>query len=768
MAESAAKGGIYVNGFPGRSMLNRHNNLFVPQSERLKVGDAVVDIPRREVVLPDGSTNRLTHKAQQVLLMLVNHQGHVVSREAILEWVWPTTLPTNDVVTQAITQLRRALADDAAAPRFVETIAKTGYRLIAPLEWQPDSDKETEPPGDPAPGRRKNLSSRTRVYAITAGAAAVAVVALGMFVSADFRGDSAGAEGGVTVEAAQQGPPDITVRNLTSGPVQESAPRLSPDGSMVAYVVNDPEIDDGHARIMIQASMLTAARQLTTPKPNESDVGPAWSPDGRQIAFKRWSSDETCTMMIVSASGGIERPIAGCGNSGFFDWTADGTGLIANADVLASDGGASALTILDISSGRWRDLVYDRAPDDVDLEPRYSPDGEWIGFRRNFSLTDIWKVPASGGKPIRLTWIEGDIRGWDWTPDSKAIVFSINEVRRLGLHRLDLASGRVEWLGIEGAMMPDIAAHVASVVFTLAKSSTTIYRYRFSSSGSNSAIKREPLFPVSGSNVLTAISPDGRTLAYLSDRSGELQLWLGEVGRPKTLHPVEHLLPIPSHAPVWSPNGSQLLVVGHAEGKPWLYEVDIASARATRIELGKAVPVYAAYLPGGNRLVGVHQGGGELELLRYRVVNGRWKSENGLPGVSAVRLDEKNGHVYFTRAGKAGLWRTDVSLSGTQQVSAGHPSVFNYRGWQVFDGAVWFLDMRKGCSLWWRPLADDDASAGMCLEEKASSTIMPSVSPDGAWLYSWTQDDANMDIGWAELPPMPGSAVPATKVNPGK
>ena len=45
-------------------------------------------------------------------------------------------------------------------------------------------------------------------------------------------------------------------------------------------------------------------------------------------------------------------------------------------------------------------------------------------FRRNISLSDLWKMPASGGKPQRLTRIKSDIPGWDWLPDGSRLIFS--------------------------------------------------------------------------------------------------------------------------------------------------------------------------------------------------------------------------------------------------------------------------------------------------------------------------------------------------------
>ena len=82
-----------------------------------------------------GMPRRITPKAMGVLLALVEQAGRVVSRDALLAQVWPDTLPTDDVITQAITQLRKAFGEERGNPRYIETIAKNGYRLLAPVEW---------------------------------------------------------------------------------------------------------------------------------------------------------------------------------------------------------------------------------------------------------------------------------------------------------------------------------------------------------------------------------------------------------------------------------------------------------------------------------------------------------------------------------------------------------------------------------------------------------------------------------------------------------
>src|SRR5688572_24909471 len=105
-------------------------------SDRMRVGDCLVDVPLREIRAPGKRRPlRITPKSMSVLLVLIEQAGRVVSRDALMAEVWPDTLPTNDVVTQAITQLRKAFDDERGNPRYIETIAKNGYRLLAPVEW---------------------------------------------------------------------------------------------------------------------------------------------------------------------------------------------------------------------------------------------------------------------------------------------------------------------------------------------------------------------------------------------------------------------------------------------------------------------------------------------------------------------------------------------------------------------------------------------------------------------------------------------------------
>ena len=113
-----------------------------------------------------GGNVRLEPKVMEVLVALAKRPGEVVGKEELIAAVWADTFVTDDVLLRSISELRKALGDDAKEPRFIETITKRGYRLVAGVR---PSIKRA-----PAKGAGK------RVIWLWAAVAAVAVAAAAM------------------------------------------------------------------------------------------------------------------------------------------------------------------------------------------------------------------------------------------------------------------------------------------------------------------------------------------------------------------------------------------------------------------------------------------------------------------------------------------------------------------------------------------------------------------------------------------------------------
>jgi TolB-like protein/DNA-binding winged helix-turn-helix (wHTH) protein/Flp pilus assembly protein TadD len=95
--------------------------------------------PTEGVLSRDDQTVRLEPKAMEVLVYLAARPGEVITREDLERDVWHGALVGYDAVTNTIIKLRKALQDDARQPRYIATIPKKGYQLIADISWFDDA-----------------------------------------------------------------------------------------------------------------------------------------------------------------------------------------------------------------------------------------------------------------------------------------------------------------------------------------------------------------------------------------------------------------------------------------------------------------------------------------------------------------------------------------------------------------------------------------------------------------------------------------------------
>jgi adenylate cyclase len=105
------------------------------------IADKLIE-PTSNSILSGGETTRIEPKAMSVLMLLVSKAGQVVTREELEDTVWTNLIVGPDSLTNTVIKLRRALGDEAKNSRFIETIPKTGYRLIATVREAEEGETE--------------------------------------------------------------------------------------------------------------------------------------------------------------------------------------------------------------------------------------------------------------------------------------------------------------------------------------------------------------------------------------------------------------------------------------------------------------------------------------------------------------------------------------------------------------------------------------------------------------------------------------------------
>lgn len=108
-----------------------------------RVNDWVIS-PKSGIAEREDEQVHLEPKACELLCYLVKHRGEVISREELLQAVWPSVIVGDEAITNAIAKLRRSLHDDPKNPQLIETIPKRGYRLVATVSDLPASNDSKE------------------------------------------------------------------------------------------------------------------------------------------------------------------------------------------------------------------------------------------------------------------------------------------------------------------------------------------------------------------------------------------------------------------------------------------------------------------------------------------------------------------------------------------------------------------------------------------------------------------------------------------------
>jgi eukaryotic-like serine/threonine-protein kinase len=225
---------------------------------------------------------RLQEQPSQLLLILLDRAGEVISREEIRHKLWPpdTFVDFDQGLGAALRKLRQALGDDAETPRYIETIPKRGFRFVAPVERISVMPQVADTglharASEPAPEAKPEPPTTRGVRSVWWAVAAACVISffLGRLVHTGPAAPDAA--------SGQQLPRPIrsSVQPPSNWSFEHSSFSISPDGTRLAFVAVGP---DGTDKLWVHAFSASNAQQITG---TDGALLPSRSPDGRRIGF---------------------------------------------------------------------------------------------------------------------------------------------------------------------------------------------------------------------------------------------------------------------------------------------------------------------------------------------------------------------------------------------------------------------------------------------------------------------------------------------------
>jgi Tol biopolymer transport system component len=469
---------------------------------------------------------------------------------------------------------------------------------------------------------------------------------------------------------------------LTTYPGFETAPSLSPDGSLVAFVWDGP----AQKNFDIYVKVVGPGEPIRLTKGPARNDNPVFSPDGRLIAFERYTWEASgprgrADLYVVPALGGAaERRVAadlrayshvGTGTATGVAWTPDGRWLAHWSR--AEEPGIWLFAVE--GSGRRR-ITEDGAG------PAFSEDGRHMAFIRPATAgMAVYVVPLTegfmpAGPPRRVSPEVPSIRRVAWLPGNRGLIFSSSGHQGLSrLQTIALASNRLEASG-----PPELLPFGENGTdFSLSRAGRLVYSahiedtdiWRLSLTGPD-RLRSEPLVRSTFHDYLPDYSPDGTRIAFTSTRSGAEEIWVANAdgSNPSVMTTMRGWVCANAR---WSPGGESILFHSASQESPReLYVLNTTSREVKQLTDDPSADTQASWSRDGRTVYFASNKTGRQEIWKMPAAGGPRKQVTRQGG--AFALESPDGRfLYYSKGGnpRADIWRVPVDGGEEQPIVTG-------------------------------------------------------------------------------------------------
>ena len=543
-----------------------------PTQETIRFGLFELDL-RAAQLTRNGTRIRLPQQPLQLLCVLIESPGEIVTRERLRQRLWPSDvfIDFDHGLNKSIQKLRDALGDSADSPRYIETIPRVGYRFIAPirngtLSREAEADIEILQSPQPTSANPVPLSAAgagnrgARWLLLAAGGLAICAV-IGIAVYFSFRAHSA----------------VVKYTQLTDFTDSATSPALSPDGHILTFIRGNSSFMSA-GQIYVKMLPDGEARPLTNDARVKYNL--AFSPDGSQIAYTVLENPVFATYTISVLGGDSHLLLSNAAgltwldpNHFLFSRIRSGLHLGIVTETLtgddfrelyyppheramahysfASPDRKSALVVEMNGQGEWslcQLISIDGpspprpvGPDGACTAAGWSPDGSWMYFAATVQgQSHLWRQRSPNGRPEQITFGPSEEEGLAVEPDGRSIITSIG-VHESSIWIHDAAGERS--LSSEG----EIAAVLSPPSFG-PDDKTLYYLLRHKDANAGPELwrltidtgKSEAVFPGTSMDSYD-VSPDGKQVVYTNvGRDGKSQLWLAPIDRSSPARQIGH------------------------------------------------------------------------------------------------------------------------------------------------------------------------------------------------------------------------------------
>jgi eukaryotic-like serine/threonine-protein kinase len=425
--------------------------------------------------------------------------------------------------------------------------------------------------------------------------------------------------GGATVQ-------EVVTRHLTEPPLLSGTRVAAIPGSIKAALARAlSKSRDGRPATAAQFAESLGSEDRSAPPPNRRRAAAVTALAGVAglaafVALRSPSNHTgapTGTSQGTVASGFARRLTQLTSREGLEEWptwSPDGQRLAFDARLA----GAQRVWVADTRGRNPRQVTSDSSEAVVHTEPHWSPDGSRLVFRRIEKLkSDIAIVNPTTQAVTRVT----DDYVVDvyptWTPDGRAVVFSSSRGGGVNLWqaRLDRDGTPTDLEQLTTGAGDDVQAAVhpngRELAFAVRGINSDLWQLPVSPETGRAAGHPTPVLGTTRVESRGTWSPDGRQLAFNSDRAGEMNIWVLDSARRERQVTAG---PGGDYQPDWSPDGQALVFFSARGGNTDIWRVRLPDTSLTRLTEDPALDINPAYSPDGQRIAFVSDRSGRFEV----------------------------------------------------------------------------------------------------------------------------------------------------------